>query len=371
MKKYTLLAFIFILALSACGKTKKAVISGTLKGTKAKYVYFEEVNIDGYTLIDSAEIKADGSFKITKPAGKHGYYALRVGKTKSNGPMDSPPNIILLITDSSEVIEVQAAGPDFRIGYTVKGSEETELMLGLMQYIRESNMRLDSLNPQIAMQMGKNMLDIQAAKQKEANLRKKYAKEFIAQHRDKMVSIQALAMLNIEEEFGIADSLVKSLSATYPDDPYIFNLRSQLAYMAPFVVGAMAPDFTLNTPAGEPISLSSFRGKYVLIDFWASWCQPCRQISPELVKLYNTHKGPSFEILGVSLDAEKEAWTKAIAEDKLTWKHVSDLGYWNSAAAKIYRINSIPHSILVDPDGKIAAKNLSPQQLDVLLKSLL
>jgi peroxiredoxin len=136
-------------------------------------------------------------------------------------------------------------------------------------------------------------------------------------------------------------------------------------------IGATALDFTLPDVNGKPVSLSSYKGKYVLLDFWASWCGPCRQENPNVVKAYNQFKDKGFDVLGVSLDQKKEDWEKAIAADKLTWTHVSDLKYWDNAAAKLYGIQAIPASFLLDKEGKIIGKNLRGEQLEAKLAELL
>ena len=136
-------------------------------------------------------------------------------------------------------------------------------------------------------------------------------------------------------------------------------------------VGTLLPDFTQPDTSGKPISLSSLRGKYVLIDFWASWCGPCRQENPNVVEAFNKFKNKNFTILGVSLDKAKPAWEEAIRLDNLTWMHVSDLQGWSNAVAQQYQIYQIPQNILIDPEGKIVAKNLRGNQLDRKLMRVL
>jgi peroxiredoxin len=136
-------------------------------------------------------------------------------------------------------------------------------------------------------------------------------------------------------------------------------------------IGTDAIDFVQNDIEGKPVSLSSFKGKYVLIDFWASWCRPCRMENPNVVKAYNQYKDKNFTILGVSLDKTKDAWVKAIADDKLTWTQVSDLKFWSNEAAQKYKVEGIPQNFLIDPNGKIVAKNLRGEELMKTLKDLL
>ncbi len=136
-------------------------------------------------------------------------------------------------------------------------------------------------------------------------------------------------------------------------------------------IGTKAIDFTQTDTAGSSISLSQFKGKYVLLDFWASWCRPCRMENPNVVAAYNTYKNKNFAVLSVSLDQEKDSWLKAIKADKLNWTHISDLKYWSNAVAMQYHIQSIPQNFLIDPNGVIIAKNLRGEQLVEKLKEVL
>jgi len=142
------------------------------------------------------------------------------------------------------------------------------------------------------------------------------------------------------------------------------NLASSIAYFKVGAIGTDALDFTQADVTGKPLSLSSFKGKYVLLDFWASWCKPCRMENPNVVKVYNKFKDKNFTVLGVSLDQTKDPWLKAIQNDHLAWNHVSDLKYWQNEVAQLYHIQSIPGNFLIDPNGKIIARDLRGEDLE-------
>ncbi|HWZ03894.1 MAG TPA: TlpA disulfide reductase family protein [Mucilaginibacter sp.] len=151
------------------------------------------------------------------------------------------------------------------------------------------------------------------------------------------------------------------------------DYAAEISKMKKTAIGAIAPDFTQADTSGKLISLHDFKGKYVLVDFWASWCGPCRAENPNVVKAYNTYKDKNFTILGVSLDQQgkKDKWLKAIHDDHLTWTQVSDLKFWKNEAAQLYAVQAIPQNFLVGPDGKIVAKNIRGEDLNNKLKELL
>ena len=169
------------------------------------------------------------------------------------------------------------------------------------------------------------------------------------------------------------EPLYEGLSETIRTYPSAVAFKDRLETAKKTGVGRIAPDFTQNDTLDQPVQLSSLRGKYVLIDFWASWCGPCRQENPNVVKVFNQYKGNNFYVLGVSLDREgqKDKWMKAIHDDQLTWTHVSDLKFWNNAVAKQYGIQAIPQNLLLDPQGKIIAKNLRGEALVKKMQELL
>ncbi|MDN3550146.1 TlpA disulfide reductase family protein [Mucilaginibacter aquaedulcis] len=168
------------------------------------------------------------------------------------------------------------------------------------------------------------------------------------------------------------EPLFNGLSQSLKDSEAGKNLQHAINSLKVTAIGAMAPDFMENDVNGIPVKLSSFRGKYVLLDFWASWCGPCRQENPNVVRNYNKYKAKNFTVVGVSLDKPegKAAWLAAIKNDGLEWTQLSDLKFWNNEAAALYQVSSIPQNYLIDPTGKIIAKNLRGGDLDAKLEEL-
>lgn len=169
------------------------------------------------------------------------------------------------------------------------------------------------------------------------------------------------------------EPLYDHLSATNRNSPSGKALKNRIETAKKTAVGAYAMNFTQNDTLGKPISLSDFKGKYVLLDFWASWCGPCRAENPNVVKAFNQYKDKNFTVLGVSLDQDgkHQAWMDAIHKDELTWTHVSDLKFWDNAVAKQFGIRAIPQNLLIDPNGKIIAKNIRGEELNKKLEEVI
>nr|WP_321358121.1 TlpA disulfide reductase family protein [uncultured Draconibacterium sp.] len=193
----------------------------------------------------------------------------------------------------------------------------------------------------------------------------KMQEDFITNNPASYLTPVLLNEIQLEKNVEELEEMVSALDPKLDIVPTIVALKERIEKQKTVAVGQTAPDFTQNDVDGNPVKFSDIYSKneLTLLDFWASWCGPCRQENPNVVATYNKHKDQGFSVFGVSLDRDKDAWLKAIDDDGLTWDHVSDLAYWNNAAAKIYAVNSIPSSLLVDKNGKIVAKNKRGEEL--------
>jgi len=200
---------------------------------------------------------------------------------------------------------------------------------------------------------------------------KDYIRSYSMEHRASVVSPYIMYRNSYYFELADLEPVVNNFDSSLAGSVYLKNLKERVDILKRVEVGQPAVDFTLNDPDGQPVKLSSKFGKYLLVDFWASWCGPCRQENPHVVAVFKKYGSRGFDVFGVSFDKEKDKWLKAVKDDHLAWTHVSDLKGWGNEAGKLYGINSIPSNVLLDKEGKIIAKNLRGEELGKKLEELL
>lgn len=364
-----------MLALTACNQAPKDrfTIEGTIAGGAGEVVKMIEFTLEDAVTVDSAILAEDGSFSITSSNTEPTVYMLSLANA----------GLIPVLVENGEVVKISTTAEQYVNDAKVEGSTATTELIEYFKQFNTFQEQVAALNEELmpfaeTPDFEQKRAEAQEKYKSYEEAQKKYVKDFIDGNKNGVVpvfaSLYAANFISPESDFDWFFSLLNRFKEENPSSKYtawFTNFIEPYANLTALQPGKMAPDFKLPTPEGDSISLSDYRGKYVLVDFWASWCGPCRQENPNIVRMYNRFKGKNFEILGVSLDKERAGWVKAIADDQLTWKQVSDLKFWDSIVTGLYAIQSIPATLLVDPDGKIIARNLRGPELEEKIASLL
>ncbi|MFV0553728.1 MAG: redoxin domain-containing protein [Mangrovibacterium sp.] len=376
MKKlFPFLMLALTIAASACQPKNSYTITGTIANADSGMVYLMKPAGRNLETLDSAQV-VNGSFEFAaQELGEIELVALRFNERQFFAQFlkDAAKFKITAYADSLTMDATQ-----------IEGSEVNDIF----------NSYLDEMY-RFSAEMQKYNADFRAAtvikneeKQKEIRFNAEasqekflyFSKNFVKEHHNSVVASfiicnQLFQSLEIDEVSKLTEQLS---GAAIENNPYYTQItealeqkKAQEIAEEAVAMGKTAPDFTLPTPDGKEVSLSDFRGKYVLLDFWASWCGPCRQENPNVLAAYNKYHSKNFDILAVSLDKDRAKWVEAIEKDGLPWTHISDLKFWQSDAAKLYGIQSIPASFLIDPNGVIVAKNLRGAELEKKLAELL
>jgi peroxiredoxin len=383
MKKI-LLASVVLFALAACNSKSekgKFSVTGLLKNAPDQKVYLEEVyfNQKDPEILDTAELK-NGKFTLNGLAVEEGMYRIRLDKLNRGFLFINDNNNISFTADLNDV---SLNGPSFSTPANSSLKNFISISDSLLKKIQDADAALNQLH-----QTGAKQTDsIVVATETVFNNAKETMTAFCFKYADTVKS-PVLAVFSTTAAPVDLEKIqlpLQKLSQRFPNHNATIALtnmaKQQLvaqqqqkaaqAAQGNIAIGAMAPEITMNDVNDKPFSLSQLKGKYVLVDFWASWCGPCRGENPNVVAAYKQFKDKNFTVLGVSLDKDKASWIQAIKDDGLTWQHISDLKYWNSAAVPLYGLTGIPYNVLLDPQGKIIATELRGPALETKLQEIL
>lgn len=360
-------------------QTPEFTLKGMLSNEQQPAKVYLSYRLDGKNVLDSA-VLTKGAFQFKGTAAKPIKAKLIVDhKLEGLAKLSRSENADMLdLYLEKGTITVNAK--DLVEKANISGSKLNQEYIAYQAYLSAPQNAMDAIDKEYGAATAEKKKDeayrkeLSTRYQKAAAEKKALQNKFIKEKPASYFSLVALTEISGSSiDVATAEPIFKGLSADLQKSDAGVAFAKQIEAARATSVGAIAPDFTQNDVNDKAVSLSSFKGKYVLIDFWASWCGPCRAENPNVVEAYNQYKDKNFTVLGISLDnpGKKEAWLGAIEKDNLKWTQLSDLNGWNNAVAKQYGIRSIPQNFLVDPNGKIIGKNLRGEELHKKLKEII
>jgi thiol-disulfide isomerase/thioredoxin len=373
MMKQTWIVAAIALSAAACQTegSKNFTVTGEVKNAPATVVYLEQISFENMPpqVLDSVTV-TNGKFTLKGKAAEESLLQLRFPQVE-NSPL------FFVINDKSD-ISLAGEWNDIR-QLSYKGSPASERLRVFVDSLSATQQKLYMMQNELEVPTQDSLALVKQTEMTNmVTAFKAYVKKTAMEDKSPMLSMFATSInlgTDLTENEAMYNSLVKRFPKHAGIQAVVKQFRESTANAQPKqstpAVGTIAPDITMPDVNGASFSLSSLQGKYVLVDFWASWCGPCRAENPNLVAAYNKYKNKNFTILGVSLDKTKEAWLQGIQEDGLTWNQISDLKFWNSAAVGLYGFNGIPYNVLLDPTGKVIADNLRGSALDAKLAEVL
>jgi peroxiredoxin len=365
MKKL-LYSIVTVVFMFSCTQSPQYKIKGNVDGLNSGSAVLSKVVENELITVDSVAIN-EGAFAFKGSVEQPEFYVITFADTLDG---------IQLFLENKEINIVAHIDS---IGLAdIQGSELTTIFNDFNEKLFNYNMQFRALyNEYIQANMSGNNKRVKEIEEEYAaaeNQQMEYINSFVKENSNNVLAPYiTLRYMAYQLEVSELEEIVEGFAPEILETKYATTLNERLEIMKRVAIGQPFVDFTLNDTTGNPLALSTIvdQNDYVLLDFWAAWCNPCRQENPHLVATYAEYKDKGFEIFGVSFDKTREAWVKAIKQDGITWPQVSDLKYWDSAAGKLYAVRSIPHSVLIDKEGIIVAKNLRGEELTNKLEELI